>query len=148
VEFTQDTDAPVPVFVATIDVEKYAYDAPVDGIDLLESFGLLKRWPEFRAVSYDRLPVILKAGIDVEPASAPTFVADFEKSWEYGGWPKVIMALDAKQLERTYREIPADTPSDEVARLMQDYPTRFESETGEYLWLSRFSESDTRATSP
>jgi hypothetical protein len=71
---------------------------------------------------------------------------DFEKSWEYGAWPKVIMALDGKQLERTYREIPADTPSDEVARLMEDCPTRIESETGEYAWLTRFAESNTRAT--
>jgi hypothetical protein len=92
--------------------------------------------------------VILSTGVDVEPTTAPFFVTPhFDKAWEYGGWPKVIMALDPKQLELTYREIPADTPADEVARLMQDYPARFESETGDSFWLTRFPESDTGAGS-
>jgi hypothetical protein len=50
-----------------------------------------------------------RTGIDVEPTDARIYVAGLEKSWEYGGWPKVIMALDQEQLESTYREIPADT---------------------------------------
>lgn len=141
VQFTQVPDTRVPVWATVIDARKCDLRPPVAAFHLRLS-GLIEPWPDFRAVSYDRLPVILRTGIDVEPATAPIYVAGFEKSWEYGGWPKVIMALDGRQLERTYREIPADTPRDEIAQLMQDYPTRLESETGEYLWLTRLPQSD------
>jgi hypothetical protein len=146
-QFTQLTDTPVPVWVTTVDAEQWNYRPPIDDIDLLKSFDLLERWPTFRAVSCDRLPAILTAGIDAEPTTDPIYVGDFEKSWEYGGWPKVIMALDPRQLERTYREIPADTPPDDIARLMQDYPTRCDSENGGSIWLTRLQDSDPRATS-
>jgi hypothetical protein len=141
VQFTQVTDTPVPVWVTVIDAKKYNLHPPVTAFHLLLS-GLIEQMRAFRAVSIDRLPVILRTGIDVEPTTAPIYVAGFEKAWEYGGWPKVIMALDGKQLERTYREIPGDTPPDEIAQLMQDYPRRLDRKSGEYVWLTRLPESD------
>lgn len=145
-EFKRVADALVSVWAAEIDVERYAYQPPISAVELLMSFDLVERWPDFRGVSYDRLPTILETGIDVRPTTAPIFVDDFEKAWKYGGWPKVIMALDAERLERTYREIAAGTPADEVSRLLQDYPRRLESEDGEFIWLTRLPASDTRAT--
>lgn len=147
VQFTRLTDRPAPVWVTTVDTEKHNFRPPVEDIALLKSLGLLERWPIFRCVSYDRLPGILTVGIDVEPTTAPIFVGDFEKSWEYGGWPKVMMALDPNQFDHTYRETPADTPPNEVALLMLDFPTRFDSQNGESIWLSRLPESDPRAAS-
>ncbi len=58
------------------------------------------------------------------------------------------MAFEGMHLERTYREvIISDTAADEITRLMVDYPTRIEDLAGERLWLTRFAETDTRATS-
>lgn len=100
------------------------------GARALDSFEVLNGCMDFRGVSYDRLPTILAAGIDVEPTTAPIFVSDFDKAWEYGDWPKVIMAFDGMHLDYTYRQITSDIPADEAARLMQEYPTRLPDHSG------------------
>jgi hypothetical protein len=87
--------------------------------------------------------------VDVEPTTAPIFVSDFDKAWEYGGWPKVVMAFDGMCLQRTYREIViSETTAEQITKLMVDYPTRIDDLAGERLWLTRFPQTDTRATSP
>jgi hypothetical protein len=147
VEFNLIATEPVPVWAAAIDVETYWYHPPVTERALRESFGPLKRCTDFRGVSLSRLPTILAAGIDVEPTTAPFFVSDFNKAWEYGDWPKVIMALDRMHLDYTYREITSDTAADEAARLMLEYPTRIQDRSGERIWLTRLPETDPRAAS-
>jgi hypothetical protein len=37
-----------------------------------------------------------------------------DKAFEYGGWPKLVLALGWKQLQRTFREVSADIASDEL----------------------------------
>jgi len=69
-QFTQVTGTRVPVWASAIDARKYSLHPPFAAFDLLLQ-GLLDRIPSFRAVSYDRLPVILSTGIDVEPTDAP-----------------------------------------------------------------------------
>ena len=148
VEFTLRADQPVPVWTAAVDAKTHQHHPPITQRALRESFDVLSWDTEFRSVGLDRLPTILATGVDVEPTTAPIFVSDFDKAWEYGGWPKVAMAFDGMHLERTYREvIISDTAADEINRLMVDYPTRIEDLAGERLWLTRFSETDTRATS-
>ena len=96
---------PVPVWAAAVDVETYRHHPPVTECALRESFDVLERCTDFRGIGLGRLPTILATGIDVEPTTAPIFVSDFDKAWEYGDWPKVIMALDGMHLDYTYREI-------------------------------------------
>lgn len=148
VEFNLVVAQPVPVWAAVVDEKKHRNRTPINQFDLYYSFLALNWHTEFRGVGLERLPTILATGVDVEPTTAPIFVSDFDKAWEYGGLPKVVMAFDGRHLERTYREvIISDTPADEIARLMVDYPTRIESLDGERLWLTRFPEMDTRANS-
>ena len=148
VEFKLLADRPVSVWTAAVDAKAHQVHPPVTERSLRESFDVLSWDTEFRGVGLGRLPAILAAGVDVEPTTAPIFVSDFDKAWEYGGWPKVVMAFDGTHLERTYREvIISDTAADEINRLMVDYPTRVEDLAGERLWLTRFPKTDTRATS-
>jgi hypothetical protein len=94
----------------------------------------------FRGVSIDRLPSTITTGIDVEPSTAPIFVADLDKALEYGGWPKLVLALNHACLDRTYREIGATASADEIESLRHTFPTMLTSTDGTHLWLSRFPE--------
>jgi hypothetical protein len=148
VEFKLVTAEPVPVWVTEVDANAFGYRPPLDEMDLCKSVDLPMGDVEFRSVSWDRLPTILATRVDVEPAADPTFVSDFAKAWEYGGLPKVVMAFDGNQLQRTFREVVlADATAEEIAQLMIDYPTRIEAVAGDRLWLTRFSSTDRRAAS-
>jgi hypothetical protein len=70
----------------------------------------------FRGVALSRLGTVLRQGIDVTPSHAPFYAEDFEKAWEYGGWPKMILALNPGQLDRTFREVASDAPLAELNR--------------------------------
>ena len=131
-----------------VEAKAHRHHPPITERALCESFDVLSRDTEFRGVALDRLPAILANGVDVEPVTAPIFVSEFSKAWEYGGWPKAVMAFSRMHLECTYREIIiADTDTDEITRLMVDYPTRIEDQAGERLWLTRLPEADARAAS-
>lgn len=91
----------------------------------------------FRGVSWDRLGVVLSTGIDVEPTDATIYVDGFDKALEYGGWPKVIVALRSAQLDSAFREVSADTPPAQLAELERAFGTRLPSVDGSKLWLSR-----------
>lgn len=152
VEFTLLPGYRVPVWVAKVDAKTYKYDPydpPLTERALYNSLNVPRRYVEFRGVELGRLPVILATGVDVEPATAPIFASDFHKAWEYGGWPKVVMAFDGDHLQPTHCEIIiSDTTADEITRLMAAYPTCIHDPAGERLWLTRFPETDTRAASP
>jgi hypothetical protein len=140
------TEDPVTVWAIKVDANAFEYCPPLDEIDLCGSVDILGGDVEFRGVSWDRLPTILAAGVDVEPTTDPIFVSDFAKAWEYGGLPKVVMAFDGSRLQRTYREVVlSDATDEEIAQLMIDYPTRIEVGAGDRLWLTRFSSTDPRA---
>jgi hypothetical protein len=146
-EFKPLVDQPVPVWVAT--VGEKTHRPPITELTLRKSFNMLSKYVEFRGVEVGRLPTILATGVDVEPTTAPIFVSDLNKAWEYGDWPKVVMAYDGRCLEYTYREITiSETTTDEIARLMMDYPTKIESPDGDRVWLTRLPETDTRAATP
>ncbi len=100
----------------------------------------------FRGVSWDRLAVVLSTGIDVEPPDATIYVDGFDKALEYGGWPKVIVALRNHCLDSTFREIAATTPEEQLVDLQRVFGTKLQSADGSKLWLSRLSADDSRVT--
>jgi hypothetical protein len=57
------------------------------------------------------------------------------------------MVFDGMHLDYTYRQITSDTPAEEVARLMMEYPTSIQDNSGERIWLTRLPETDSRAAS-
>jgi len=122
----------------------------ISDIDLFQTFPdefrkkhLLWR---FRAVSIDGLRQIKKSGIDVEPTDSPIYCDFLEKALEYGGWPKVIMGLDPKKLQNTFKEVPADLNPEEFEKLIKIYPTIEKSKDGTKLWLSRLQRDDPHRT--
>jgi hypothetical protein len=117
--------------------------APLDLTDLLRLDRELSRC-EFRGVGADRLSTVLSTGIDVEPSTAPIYAGDFDKAWEYGGNPKVVLSLLASELRRSWVEVDAD--ADELAATRTDYSTVIPSQDGTRLWCSRLSADDVRVT--
>jgi hypothetical protein len=99
---------------------------------------------DYRAVSLDRLGTILKTGIDVEPSDSVIYTGPFDKAWEYGGWPKVILMLDWQVMEKTSRQVHADTPPGELDVWRKSYPTELRSSDGIPYWLSRLPETSKR----
>jgi hypothetical protein len=83
VEFKLLTDRPVPVWIAAIDAKTHQHHPPITERALRKSFDVLSWDTEFRGVGLDRLPTILATGVDVEPTTAPIFVSEFDKAWEY-----------------------------------------------------------------
>jgi hypothetical protein len=100
----------------------------------------------FRSVSIDKLPAIMKNGIDVVPTDSPIYVGDLDKALEYGGWPKVVMALNWERLKHTYSCVDSNISEAELCELMKTYSTKLESVDGSNYWLSRLDKDDLRAT--
>ncbi|MDI1228245.1 MAG: hypothetical protein PSY14_11225 [bacterium] len=94
----------------------------------------------FRGVSTDRLATVLKQGIDVEPTNAVIWVNDLDKALEYGGWPKIVMALDHECLKMTFVQLDANTSEDELMAVRREFPTVLKSADGSTLWCSRLRE--------
>jgi hypothetical protein len=115
--------------------------APLDWSDLLSLDGELGRC-EFRGVGVDRLSTVLSTVIDVEPSTAPIYAGAIDKAWEYGGNPKVVLALLASELRRSWVEVEADT--NELAAIRTDYSTVIPSDDGTRLWCSRLPADDVR----
>ncbi len=82
-----------------------------------ESFAL--NYPDcgFRGVSIDSLPAVLQQGIDVVPTNDVIFVDDLDKALEYGGWPKVLLALRWSSLKCTFKHLPADSSKEKVEKV-------------------------------
>lgn len=151
VEIERLVEKPFLVGLARVDAELF------DGIDKTLVRELIHAWEipfcrtgatSFRAVALERLPLVLKTGIDVEPSDAVFYVGEFEKCVEYGGWPKLVLALDCGFLTSTFRETRADISDDELASIKKVYPTVLTSEDGSSLWFSRLNASDPRLSSP
>jgi hypothetical protein len=106
--------------------------------------GSSLRWSNFRSVEAEKLPTVLRNGIDVEPTNGVIYVGPFDKTWEYGGFPKLTLALDFNKLSRTFREVPASLSANELEILQQRFPTMIKSLDGTKLYLSRLSEDDRR----
>lgn len=105
---------------------------------------------QYRCADLSRLPIVLATAIDVEPTNAVIY-ADMsdDKALEYGGEDsKVMLILRDEHLDRTYREVPSDTPEAELAQLRGTFPTELRSEDGKSIWFSRLKETDPKVASP
>ncbi len=102
---------------------------------------------EFRGVSLDRLGTILQQGIDVHPTTGLIFVDFPDKAVEYGGWPKVLLALKRDLLRRTFREISADSSEEEIQTVCREFPNIVKSIDGSKLWCTRLDKDDPRIAS-
>lgn len=101
----------------------------------------------YRGLAAERLPSVLRNGVDVEPTDSVIYVEDFTKAWEYGGWPKLILAFHPGHLMPTHREVRVDTPEAELRKLRRIYPTVLKSKDGTRLWFSRMKKDDPRLAS-
>jgi len=101
----------------------------------------------YRAVSIDRINLIIKNGIDVEPINSAIFADHFDKAWEYGGTPKVMLAIKMDKLQRSYKKVGADTPKEKLELWKKEYPTVVKIQDNQ-LWLSKLAEDDPRLCSP
>lgn len=102
----------------------------------------------FRGVSIERLAIVLRTGIDVDPPDAALYVSSLDKAWEYGGFPKVVLALDHMSLDRTFRVLPSASSPDERQAVQKTFPTVLESVDGDTLWFSRLAPDDPGITTP
>jgi hypothetical protein len=81
-----------------------------------------------RGVEIGRLPTILSTGIDIDPTDGVIYCEVGDKAYEYGGFPKVIMALryenDAgKQVTfPACRIVFSDSSPESVAEARELYP--------------------------
>lgn len=121
---------------------------PFDWVHALSSINARMLMLKYRGVSIDRVRAVLRNGIDVDPPDSIFYVNDFTKAWEYGGWPKLVLALDPTHLSPTYVEVDADTPEPDLRKWRDVYPTMLPSKDGTRLWLSRMREDDPRIGSP
>lgn len=143
--------APVPVIAAEVSGEGASL-LPFDDFEFLRKADHLANTNLFeccfRGVRLERLRFVISKGIDVEPPDSVIFTSDFPKAWEYGEIPKLILALDPQRLEPTFRDVPSDTPQEELRQLRDTYPTEICSRDGTRIWLSRLGRDDTRVASP
>jgi hypothetical protein len=128
------SEEPVPVWVAVTDPCR----RPPPGADEGPVFDAFAQGCDFRGVSIDRLPSILRFGIDVQPTDAPIYVGEFEKAWEYGEFPKVVMALDVAHAKPTFRGMQDDVSQGELDELRAIYPYSYRVD--DQTWLSRIDD--------
>ena len=138
---------PVPLWLGRLTEAQAERRPPLD-LDCLMELDRDMAGCEFRGINVDRLATVLATGIDVEPSDAVIYANSFDKAWEYGDFPKVVLALRPEALERTYRQIPADTPPEELSVIQERFPTVVPSVDGGHLWCSRLPADDTRVTTP
>ena len=138
---------PVPTWLVRVPDDNADETLSADVIKLLVKIDRDLCGCSFRSVKLDRLHDVLRTGIDVTPTDSPIYAEFITKAIEYGGWPKVILALDSGQLDLTYREVSAFLPQVELAALTLHFPTVLKSIDGNKLWLSRLKEGDPRMES-
>lgn len=128
--FHQLTTDPVPVWLAVLERIEVR-QAPVQDLHRLVGFNVA-----YRGTSIDRVGTVLRSGIDAEPSDANIYATpDFDKAWEYGGDPKVILCLDPDDLEPTVCLLDPDASAGDVAAIRVRYPHEFDD--GRQVWLSR-----------
>ncbi len=147
------TQLPVPIWQVEMD---FPGEHQLPSFDLLGFLiELQKEHPDsklilgcdYRGVPYEKLTQVLKSGVDVEPTDSHIYVDFIDKAWEYGGWPKIILAFDTDSLKHTYVETTFDINPDEMNRLKVIYPSSLISKNGKSVWLSRLPEGDPRIAS-
>ena len=138
---------PVPIWLVQGDGVPSIVDGPIlDLLKALEPFNG-KTGIEFRGKSLDHLAAVWKNGIDVSPTDAVIFCADVEKAHEYAnlGWgepgPGLILALHCGHLERSFKDLPADASTNEIAEVQRTYRHKYTATDGR-MRFSRLAEQE------
>lgn len=130
-------DKPVPIWL--IEVSSGNHSRAPDEMILTQFDDSLIGYA-YRGVAAKQLPLVYRNGIDVEPTNQVIYVAEFEKAWEYGDFPKLMLAFEWNKLSMTFCEVSAALPANEIDTLRQRFPTMLKSTNGEKLYLSRLAE--------
>jgi hypothetical protein len=94
----------VPIWLVAIDETTSPRRAPISEFELEPVDGRLLGC-RFRGVSFERVEAVLSNGIDVDPPDAASYVSSLDNAWEYGGLPKLVLAVDPIHLDRTFRTL-------------------------------------------
>jgi hypothetical protein len=113
-------DKPVPFWLIDIPSDNHPRTPPK--MDWNQCDNSL-RWCRFRSIEANKLLSVLRNGVDVDPTNGVIYVGPFDKSWEYGDFPKVTLALDFNKLRKTFCEISAALPPNEIETLRKRFPT-------------------------
>lgn len=149
-DIEQVASFPCPVFAVTLPdkaTEWSALSSRSWSIELyLRERGIRGLW---HAASFDGLGAVASTGIEVTPTDATIYASDsLGKVLEYGGPEKLVLVFDPPALDRTYREVSADSPPAEIEALKVLFPFAMPSEDGAILWLTRLPEDDPRRATP
>lgn len=103
---------------------------------------------EFRAVSPNliRFYDILTNGVDVVPTSNCMYTGEITKAIEYGGCPKLMMAFDGNNLDRTWRCLSLDISKDKHDKVAKDFPYHTLDPKNNCMWYSRVEDIYSRHT--
>lgn len=102
----------------------------------------------WRGTSLVHLDRVHATGIDVDPPTGPFFAGGFYKALEYGGWPKLVLALDRERLDPCWREVVlSDVSERDLDDFEKTFPTRLPSPDGSRAWFSKLPEGDRRLAS-
>ena len=142
--FHEITGHPLPIYFIRCDYEKNKFRPAFDHFDLLLNLDKNLLSCAFRGTKFQNLLHILNHGVDVDPNNPIIYADVFEKAWEYGGWPKIILGYDYDCLEKTYKEVSTDISEDRYLELKKKYPTEMKSVDGNKIWFTKLDADDTR----
>lgn len=140
-------DDPWPLWLATLPEVSSINRTPFEWAPFLSQLAPNLLGCAFRSVNLSRLPTVLANGIDVEPTDSVIYADCFDKAWEYGDWPKLILALDYKGLQKSFVRLPKSTAPEKVIEVQSRYPTLIDDCEADSLWLSRLPIDDPRVAS-
>jgi hypothetical protein len=86
---------------------------------------------------------VLQSGVDVVPTNSVIFVDHLEKALEYGGFPKVLLALKWDSLRPTFKQVTVGSSKEEIETVRSNFPTVIELDDHS-LWCTRLQQDDRR----
>jgi hypothetical protein len=79
----------------------------------------------YRACGLSRLRTLVETGVDLDESRPVISVGVFSKAWEYGGWPKLMLAYRWSGLGRICKVARPDTTVEQIGELRSLYPHEF-----------------------
>jgi hypothetical protein len=109
------------------------------GIDVIRAG---KHLLQYRGVALNRLPTVLRTGVDTEPTHGVFWSTDrIGKALEYGGRDEVRLVFDPRRLRRGWVVLDSECPQEKRREVERMYPTVV-WEAGQSTKLSRLPGSE------